>query len=247
MFIQPNWPAPQQIKAYTTLRSGGVSQSPFDQFNLAEHVGDNPENVSANREILQKNLHLPADPIWINQTHSIITIPALPENKGKEADASYSDKNNHVCAVLTADCLPILLCNQAGTHVAAIHGGWRGLAHGIIAATIKALQFPAGEVLAWLGPAISAANYEVGDEVRDQFISLDPESIYAFTPSPRQRWQANLYAIAKLQLLRAGVTSIYGGEFCTFADPKRFYSYRRDGSQTGRMASLIWISDSSVE
>lgn len=241
MFIQPKWPAPTKIKAYTTLRTGGVSQSPYDEFNLAEHVSDTPEHVRTNREILKKNLKLPSDPIWIQQTHSTIVVEATPENINKVADASYTDKSNRICTILTADCLPILVCNRKGTHVAAIHAGWRGLANGIIETTLDTLHLPNEELLVWLGPAISAANYEVGHEVRDHFIAEQPEARDAFSPSANQRWLANLYALARLRLLKLGATAIYGGDYCTFTDPKRFFSYRRDGQNTGRMASLIWI------
>lgn len=241
MFITPNWPAPESICAVTTTRLGGVSVSPYDQFNLAEHVGDLGEHVLANREILRNKLNLPAEPTWINQIHSAIAISAHPTNTGKEADATYTHERKQVCAILTADCLPLLICSKQGSHVAAIHAGWRGLATGVIAATLRGLQLAGSELLAWLGPAIGGANYEVGHEVREQFIQHDPQLAAAFTPSPNQRWLADLYTIAKLQLAALGVTQVYGGEFCTFSDKKRFYSYRRDGSQTGRMASLIWI------
>lgn len=242
-FIQPQWPAPSHIKAYTTLRSGGFSESPFDQFNLAEHVGDHTTHVQANRELLKKQLKLPNDPIWIQQVHGTQVVQALPENKEQEADAVFSHEANQVCAILTADCLPILICNQKGTQVAAIHAGWRGLVNGVIESTLTAMQAKNENLLVWLGPAISPANFEVGNEVREQFIDKHAEAIHAFIPSPNQRWLADLYALARLRLLKQGVTAIYGGGFCTYADSKRFYSYRRDG-KTGRMASLIWISDS---
>lgn len=245
MYITPEWPAPSHIKAYTTLRSGGVSKPPFDQFNLATHVGDNEAHVLQNRKILKETLGLPADPIWIEQTHSTIAINAHPDNRECEADASFSNELNQVCVVLTADCLPILLCNKKGTYIAAIHAGWRGLANGIIESTLIELNLPNEEWLAWLGPAIGPANFEVGDEVRSQFLLRHPEALYAFTPSSNGRWLANLYALAKLSLLKQGIESIYGGQFCTYSDSKRFYSYRRDGTQTGRMASLIWIDSSS--
>lgn len=243
MFIEPNWPAPSNVKAFTTLRIGGVSEPPYDQFNLALHVGDKSEHVKENRQSLVQALHLPNEPIWINQTHSTIAIEAKDANRDKEADAAFTQQANQVCIILTADCLPILLCNQKGTYVAAIHAGWRGLLNGIIETTLQGLQLPNYELLAWLGPAIGQKNYEVGNEVREQFVAIDTEAEKAFLPSPNGRWLANLYALARLRLAKAGISSVFGGDLCTFDDAKKFYSYRRDGSKTGRMASLIWIKD----
>lgn len=241
-FLYPDWPAPASVRAACTLRTGGVSQAPFDSFNVADHVNDAPEHIAANRELLKKSLNLPNDPIWLNQTHSTIVVDACVENRHKEADAAFTKTTNQVCVVLTADCLPILLCNTKGTIVAAIHGGWRGLLNGVIENTVTAIHQPGETWLAWLGPAISAAHFEVGHEVRDQFLLKYPDSISAFTPSPQGRWMADLFAIARLLLLKSGVSSVYGGEYCTFANPDKFYSYRRDGNQTGRIASLVWIT-----
>jgi YfiH family protein len=240
-YIKPNWPAPSHIHACTTLRTGGVSQSPYDQFNLGTNVGDHPEHVLKNCELLKNTLALVNDPIWIRQTHSTIVVEATLENLRQEADASFTHKKNQVCVVLTADCLPILLTNQQGTQVAAIHAGWRGLANGIIEATLNKLNSPSQELLAWLGPAISGPCYEVGNEVREQFLAVTPDAEKAFTPSPNQRWLADLYELARIRLRKQGVDRIYGGEYCTYTDKSRFYSYRRDGQQTGRMASLIWM------
>ncbi len=224
-FIRPNWPAPSNINAYTTLRTGG---------NLA---------ALESRARLKNTLKLPSEPIWIKQTHSTIAIQALAENRDKEADASFTNQTNIVCAILTADCLPILLCNRKGTHVAAIHAGWRGLANGVIEVTLKALNLPSQEWLAWLGPAIGQLNYEVGPEVRQIFVDMNPESAEAFLPSVKHNhWLADLYKLAEIRLRKQGITAILGGEHCTYHDPKKFYSYRRDGQETGRMASLIWIS-----
>jgi len=241
MILEPRWPAPRHIKACITLRTGGVSPAPYAQFNLGDHVGDKPEHVIANREILKNKLALPHEPIWIQQTHSIIAVEATPENTRKEADASYTSQPNQTCVILTADCLPILVCNKNGTHIAAIHAGWRGLANGVIEATLAKLNVPPEDLLVWLGPAISAKHYEVGHEVRDQFLSIQPNATHAFTPSPNQRWLADLYELARLRLKNIGVTTTYGGEYCTYSDKNLFYSYRRDGKETGRMASLIWI------
>jgi YfiH family protein len=245
-FLQPVWPAPKHIKAYTTLRQGGVSPPPYDQFNLADHVGDNRECVKANRTLLKNTLRLPQEPIWIKQTHSTLAIEALPQHTGKEADASFTHTANQICVVQTADCLPLLLCNRQGTHVAAIHAGWRGLLHGIIEETVKALHLPADEMLAWLGPAIGPTAFEVGNEVRDAFIKTDAYAVEAFIPH-QDRWLANIYLLAKQRLHRLGIAPIYGGEYCTYSDKEHFFSYRRDGEKTGRMATLIWIDSSSVE
>lgn len=242
-FIQPTWPAPDNIRAYTTTRIGGVSLAPYHEFNLGEHVEDNPLHVSTNRDLLKKRLELSNDPIWIKQTHSTIALEATPENREQEADATFTRQKNIACLVMTADCLPILLCNQQGTEVAAIHAGWRGLAHGVIESTIQALTTPHQEILAWLGPAISLRHFEVGDEVRAAFLKITPKAEDAFTPSPNQRWLADLYLLARIRLQNQGITQIYGGEYCTFSDKEQFYSYRRDGEKTGRMASLIWINE----
>jgi polyphenol oxidase len=240
-FIRVNWPAPHTIKAYTTTRLGGISTAPYDQFNLGDHVGEPLEQTTANRELLKQKLQLPGDPVWIQQTHGITTIEAKPAHTGQEADASFTQQSGIVCAVLTADCLPVLLCNRQGTQVAAIHAGWRGLANGVIESALKALELPPDDILVWLGPAISSNHFEVGDEVRDQFITFMKEAASAFSPSPNQRWMADLYLLARLRLQKQGITQIYGGEYCTYTDKHLFYSYRRDGAATGRMASLIWI------
>lgn len=240
MFISPCWAVPSHIKAVTTTRRGGVSTKPFDTFNLGDHVGDDHIAVEKNREILKQTLSLPQDPIWLKQTHSNIAIEAHPENQYKEADASFTDKVNQICVVLTADCLPILLCNKEGTSVAAIHAGWRGLMKGVIESTLKSL--PSSEWLAWLGPAIGPQHFEVGNEVREQFIDSHPEDTHAFVPSKNQRWLANIYTLAKTRLNKLGILKIYGGNYCTYSDSDAFYSYRRDGEKTGRLASLIWIT-----
>lgn len=241
-FLQPNWPAPQNIRAFTTLRQGGVSQAPYNEFNLAQHVHDNPQHVTLNRALLKEKLNLPAEPVWIEQTHSTIALTAQPSHRNCEADATFTTETNQVSVILTADCLPILLCSIKEPFVASIHAGWRGLANGIIESTLAASQQNSHHLIAWLGPAISAAHYEVGDEVRNYFLNADSMAETAFTPSLKGRWLANLYALARLRLAKAGVSEVYGGDYCTFSDPQRFFSYRRDGSQTGRMATLIWIT-----
>lgn len=245
--LQPDWPAPLYVKAYTTLRMGGISLSPFDDFNLADHVGDNIDHVRKNRLLLKQLLNLPGDPIWLKQTHSNIAVQAIPENYGKEADASFSNQYNQICAILTADCLPILLCDQKGTYIAAIHAGWRGLANGIIKEVINKCPVPSQELLAWLGPAIGPQTFEVGEEVYQLFLELNPVNAEAFKPSPKGRWLANIYTLAKIQLEELKISQIYGGNFCTYSNPLQFYSYRRDGEKTGRMATLIWLTDSRIE
>jgi purine-nucleoside/S-methyl-5'-thioadenosine phosphorylase / adenosine deaminase len=224
--IQPNWPAPANIYAYTTLRHSNISRPP-DRYLDCDRL------ISL--------LDLPTEPIWLRQIHSNIVLPAIPENRNKEADATFSHEPQQVCIVLTADCLPILLCDQTGSHVAAIHAGWRGLQKNIIANTLQALNVPGYELLAWIGPGISQKHYEVGDEVRTLFINADPQTTHAFIPSPNQRWMADLYTIAKIQLQKQGITKIYGCDFCTYTDDENFFSCRRDGKgKFGNMASLIW-------
>lgn len=243
MHIAPFWPAPRQIKAFHTLRTGGTSPAPYDSFNLGFHTGDAATHVAANRLLLKTELNLPNEPIWINQVHGITAIPALPENREATADASFSNKINQICTVLTADCLPIFICHRLGTHVAAIHAGWRGLAHGIIEETLKALAQPPHDLLVWLGPAIGPGRFEVGEDVYQAFVNQDAKASEAFIPNKANHWLANLYQLAKLRLQKQGIHAVYGGDFCTYDAKDQFYSYRRDQGKTGRMASLIWISN----
>jgi YfiH family protein len=219
-FIKPDWPAPANIKAYTTVRSSW----------------NGPKNDPALISLLQ----LPEEPIWVRQTHSHIALNALPENKHLEADATYTDQTNRVCAVLTADCLPVLVCNKQGTHVAAIHAGWRGLASGVIETTLQHLNLPANDILIWLGPAIGPKKFEVGQDVFDAFTLQHPDTASAFTPHTPGKWLANLYELAKIRLASQGISQIYGGNFCTFTQDELFFSYRRDKGLVGRMASVIW-------
>ncbi len=246
-FIEANWPAPKHIKAFTTVRNNGLSQPPYHSCNLAEHVGDDAQTVLANRVLLKSTLDLTEEPIWLEQTHSTIALPALPEHRGHNADASFTASRQRVCVVLTADCLPILVCDRKGTHVAAIHAGWRGLVNGVIENTLAEMNVDPADLLVWLGPAISGNVYEVGDEVKQHFITAGTPADLAdieaaFLPSPKGRWLANLYLLATQRLAKKGVTQIFGGEYCTFRDKELFYSYRRDGAATGRMASLIYMA-----
>lgn len=234
--ILPTWPAPRNVRACTTTRDGGVSLAPYASLNLGDHVGDDPAAVSENRARLRRALELPAEPLWLTQVHGI----AVAAGQGGCADASVAFGPGTVCTVMTADCLPLLLCDRAGTVVAAVHAGWRGLLAGVIEAAVSRLHVPGAELLAWLGPAIGPLAFEVGEEVRAAFVAEDAAAAAAFQPAPGGRWLADIYALARLRLARCGVTAVYGGELCTFSDP-RFYSYRRDGV-TGRMASLIWLA-----
>lgn len=241
-FIRPQWPAPKNISAFSTLRQGGISPAPYDSLNLGINTYDSAENTQENHRILQKHLALPSEPIWLKQTHSNIVLPGSEQNRYQEADASYTNQSYIVCSVLTADCLPILLCNRQGTYIAAIHAGWRGLQKQIIDSTLDNIPCDPKDLMVWLGPAIGPKHFEVGDEVRDLFIAIDEDLKSVFTISINNRWLCDIYAIARFQLKKRHVTQIYGGDYCTYSDPTNFYSYRRDGAETGRMASLIWIS-----
>ncbi|MBI3187660.1 MAG: peptidoglycan editing factor PgeF [Gammaproteobacteria bacterium] len=238
-FLVANWPAPANVRAGVTTRQGGVSVAPYDGFNLATHVGDNPAAVAQNRALLRTTLKLPAEPVWLEQVHGVAVVNAAT-TKIFCADASYASEKNIVCTVMTADCLPVLICNRAGTKVAAAHAGWRGLHAGVIEASISVLQETPDNILIWLGPAIGPQAFEVGDEVRTAFVNDLPQTAAAFKATSPGHWLADIYQLARLRLARIGVNNVYGGDLCTYTDQQRFYSYRRDG-KTGRMASLIWI------
>ncbi|MFT5720265.1 MAG: YfiH family protein [Motiliproteus sp.] len=240
--IVPDWPAPATIGSLSTTRMGGVSQAPFDHLNLGEHVGDNIQAVGANRSLLQEALGTDVRCQWLNQVHGAEVARLERVGPVLDADAAVTQKPAIACLVMTADCLPVLFCDRQGTRVAAAHAGWRGLAAGVLEATLEAMRVPPHELLCWLGPAIGPRAFEVGAEVRQQFCRQYPEAEAAFVSQDRLRnsWLADIYQLARLRLARAGVTAIYGGEACTYTDRERFFSYRRDG-QTGRMASLIWI------
>jgi YfiH family protein len=236
-WITANWPAPQNIHTATTLRTGGVSQGKFNSLNPADHVNDQLPHVIENWQLIKQMLALPADPVWLRQTHSTQVICADRVTGNPEADASYTAKSNIVCTILTADCLPVLLCDQQGTMIAAIHGGWRGLLNGIIENTLS--KMPATGLMAWLGPAIGVECFEVGDDVRDAFINKSAQFSCAFKNHAQGKYLADIYQIARIILNNAGVQQIYGGQYCTVTESDRFFSYRRDG-QTGRMATMIW-------
>lgn len=240
-WIFPDWPVPSTVRAVTTTRAGGVSRGLYRSMNPATHVEDEPAAVLANRERLGAALDLPAAPAWLRQVHGTRVVAAGAVDETTEADASWTDRPGVVCAVLTADCLPLLLSDRAGRCVAAAHAGWRGLAAGVIEATVEALPVAGPELLAWLGPAISAEAFTVGEDVRDAFLSFDPQAAGAFTAGPDGKLQADLYLLARQRLAGLGVAGVYGGHWCTCNDPEHFFSYRRDGV-TGRMATLIWLA-----
>lgn len=241
-WLIPDWPASPRVRACVTTRRGGVSHAPYDGLNLGDHVSDDPLAVAANRARVVQQLALPEMPRWLNQVHGTQAVDAGRAVTRCTADASYTVEAGVVCAVLTADCLPVLLCDRAGSVVAAVHAGWRGLAAGVIEAAVAEMRVPAGDLMAWLGPAIGPGAFEVGAEVRAAFVDHDPAAGHAFQPSLSGRWLADIYRLAWLRLTRRGVTAIYGGGRCTFTEAEHFYSYRR-GGVTGRMASLIWLDD----
>lgn len=239
--ITAQWPAPTNIRAVTTTRFGGVSQAGFSTFNLAAHVGDNPQHVMANRQALRETLHLPNEPIWLEQTHSTrcvnVDIPGFDRN----ADAAITRQSQQVLAIMTADCLPILLCDQQGTEIAAIHAGWRGLAQGILDNTLAQMQASREQCLAWIGPAICGQCYATGAEVLDQFTERYPFAPQAFVQK-EQQWYADLPKMATLILENFGIHAVFPSQLCTFESNSQFYSYRRT-AQTGRIVTLIWLQE----
>jgi YfiH family protein len=239
-FLRPDWPAPGSVRAAMTTRGGGASVGPYSSFNLATHVGDDPAAVAENRRRLRAALELPAEPSWLEQAHGI-RVAVLPGSLTMPADAAVSFTRGSVCAVLIADCLPVYLANRSGNRVGIAHAGWRGLAAGVIEATVAALDCEPGELVAWLGPAIGARKFEVGGEVREAMLARDGGSVSAFRAGREGRWFADLPALARRRLAIAGVAAVHGGGLCTHTDPSRFYSYRRDG-RTGRMAALAWLA-----
>ena len=239
--IVPDWPAPGPVRAAATTRAGGASRGPWRSLNLADHVADDGEAVARNRARLRRELELPEEPRWLVQHHGARVAEAGSVPDGAPADGIVARAPGLVCAILAADCMPVLLCDRDATAVAALHAGWRGVAAGIVEAGVCALGAAPGELMAWLGPAIGPDRFEVGPEVRSAVLADDPGGGGAFRPSGRPgRWRADLEGIVRRRLARCGVGSVHGGGWCTASDPERFFSHRRDGA-TGRMAALVWL------
>jgi YfiH family protein len=236
--IIPDWPAPANVRSLQTTRAGGISSAPYDSLNLGDHVGDAPLAVQRNR--MQLNSLLPSEPVWLNQVHGTTVANADRASCLPQADACIARHRAAVCAVMTADCLPVLLCDTQGSVVGVAHAGWKGLAAGVIEATVKSMDVAPETVMAWLGPAISRDAFEVGDEVRAAFVAVQPQAASAFVAGQSGKWFADLYALARLRLNALGITRVFGGGSCTFGERERYYSYRRDGA-TGRMGTFIWL------
>lgn len=249
-YIIPDWPAPENVHAYQTTRLGGFSLSPFHSFNLGTHVNDAPENVEKNRRKLREELSLPNEPFWLEQVHGNICVDAqngelenkAPRSHPPKADASFTRQAGQVCIVMTADCLPILVCSRDGKEIAAIHAGWRGLYNGVITEALKHFKSEPSSLMAWLGPAIGPDICELNAEIRLDFVQKNEENEGAFNVREPNHWFADLYELARIELRHFGISDIYGGEFCTYRDSELFFSHRRDQGKTGRMASMIWLS-----
>ncbi len=238
--IHPDWPAPANVKALQTTRLGGISAAPYDALNLGLHVGDDPVRVNRNRQLLSPLL--PSEPVWMEQVHGIEVANADAAACRVVADASIACHKGSVCVVMTADCLPVLLCDEGGTVVGAVHAGWKGLAAGVIEATIKEMGVAPHKLLAWLGPAIGPEAFEVGEDVRAAFMEHDAKAAEAFKSRGMQgKYHADIYFLARQRLAALGITRVYGGTFCTYHQQDRFFSYRRDGV-TGRMGTFIWLA-----
>lgn len=240
--IEADWPAPPGVHAVQTVRAGGVSTGAHATLNLGSNTRDDAARVAVNRRLLREGLRLPREPAWLRQIHGVEVIDAAAVDAAAlppAADAAQTTAAGVVCAVLSADCLPVLFCADDGRWIGAAHAGWRGLAAGVLEATLRSAPLPPSRLLAWLGAAIGPAHFEVGPEVRAAFMAIDPAAADAFTPGRGDRWHGDLYRLARQRLARAGLERVHGGGLCTYADAARFYSFRRD-PETGRMASLIW-------
>ena len=242
-FIEAKWNAPSQVKALCTTRKGGFSQHPYDSLNLAAHVGDDDQSVSRNRKVLCDSLQLPAEPCWLEQTHGTRVVN-LESESNRLADAAIAREPGTVAVVMTADCLPILLCNRSGTEVATIHAGWRGMVDGVIEATVNEMNSPPDQLLAWIGPGISQQCFEVGNEVRELFVARNTGDESHFVASRSEHWLCDLYGLATDTMSRLEVAEINRSEYCSFSDDSDYFSYRRN-AVTGRMASMIWIDGSA--
>lgn len=236
--IVPAWPAPKNVRVLQTTRHGGVSGFPYVSFNLGDHVGDTPVAVAQNRQLLSSIM--PSEPVWLQQVHGNKVVDVGNAGCLPQADAAISRHRGAVCAVMTADCLPVLLCDESGSVVGVAHAGWKGLAAGVIEATVLAMELAPQKLLAWLGPAISQRAFEVGTEVRDVFVAQHAQASEAFLPGVDGKWMADIYLLAHQRLHGLGISRVYGGEYCTYNEPSRFFSYRRDGT-TGRMGTFIWL------
>jgi polyphenol oxidase len=239
-WVTPEWPAPSRVRAFVTTRHGGVSAGEYASLNLGTRGGDDPRNVAANRLIVRD--HLPAMPRWMAQVHgaAVCDLDALGNHDTATADAAVTRVAGTVGVVLTADCMPLFLCDRAGTRAGVVHAGWRGMAAGVIENAVAALGADPREVLAWMGPAIGPTAFEVGSEVREAFLAAGPEADAAFAPHGAGQFMADLYALARVRLARAGVSEVHGGGFCTYREPQRFFSYRRVPA-SGRMGAFIWM------
>ena len=243
VLLVPSWPAPKHVRAVFTERSGGASRPPFDSLNLGAHTRDAPDAVAENRRRLREHLALPSEPVWLNQVHGaqVLDLDAGGESSVvPSADAAFTRRGGRVAAVLVADCLAVLITDRLGRVAAVAHAGWRGLAGGVLRATVERLEQAPQELMAWLSPGIGPAHFEVGEDVRTAMLALDGGLAAAFTPNARGRWQCDLAAIARAQLASLGIGAVHGRPPCTYAERERFFSYRRDG-QCGRMAALIWL------
>jgi YfiH family protein len=238
-WLAADWPAPHGVVAGTTRRSGGRSTKQYASLNLGGHVGDDPQAVADNRKMFRQHCDLPADPQWLHQVHGVCVVADAVQEPPPEADAIISRNAGVVCAILTADCLPVLFASADGQELAAAHAGWKGLANGVLEATVAAMATEPGDILAWIGPAISQAAFEVGDEVREAFVERGPEADRYFLRNQTGRWQSDLSGLGRQRLAAAGVKRVYGGNVCSYSDTAGYFSYRRDG-ECGRMASFIF-------
>jgi len=238
-FFEPDWPAPRNVHSAQSLRTGGRSVGAYASLNVGAHVGDDVRAVEENRALLKRSLALPADPLWLEQVHGTTVIDA-GNAIARRGDAVVARRSGIVCAIQTADCLPVLFAHDSGSPIAAAHAGWRGLSAGVLEATVQAMAVPATELIAWLGPAIGPEFFEVGDEVRAAFVLHDAGTAAVFARNARGRWQADLFWLARRRLQALGIARVYGGGLCTYRDAARFFSHRRDGG-SGRMATLIWL------
>lgn len=239
-FLHADWPAPPGVHALTSLRHGlGVSAAPFDHFNLGSRCGDDADAVIENRRQLEAALHLPSPPRWLRQVHGV-AVAVEPGFDEPEADAAVTATPGRVLAILTADCLPVVLASRAGDDIGAAHAGWRGLCAGVLEATVGAMRTPAQQLMAWLGPAAGPQAYEIGEDVFAAFVQRDPAAAAAFVATRPGHWKVDLYALARQRLQAVGVTAVFGGEQCTISDPARFFSHRRD-QRGGRIATLVWM------